>query len=159
MGFFLDVSWGAPHPCSLLSEKTSVQVSLHHRETLGLSHLSGMCQPHRVVTSMKTLDSPWLSQLPMNSDTGKEPRKLRLPLLLIMHQYGRVSGESDCIVAWGIYLLNLCFLICKVGWVLGKTQVQYSTVFSAWPLVPSTSQNHRDSPSLWVRTRWAEIRR
>ena len=132
-----------PHPRSLLSEKTSVQVSITAARLWGCPTCQECASLTGVVTSMKTLDSPWLSQLPMNSDTGKGPRKLRSP----PPDHASVSGCQKSQVAFWLenYLLNLCFLICNVArgdW--GKTQVQYSTVFSARPLVPSTSQNHRD---------------
>lgn len=108
-----------PHPCSLLSEKTSVQVSITAVRLWGCPTCQECASLTGVVTSMKTLDSPWLSQLPMNSDTGKEPRKLRSP----SPDHASVSGcQENQIALWlENHLLNLCFLICKVGgWVLGK---------------------------------------
>lgn len=78
--------WVPTHLCSLLSEKTSVLVSI----ALVRRWVYPTCQECAsltgVVTLMKILDSPWLSQLRMSSDTGKEPGKQDL-IPMFMHHY------------------------------------------------------------------------
>ena len=86
--FFLDFLGAPPYPCSLLSEKTSVRVSITAVRPWGCPTCQECASLTGVVTSMKTLDSPWLSQLPMNSDTGKGPRKLRSPPPIIYQYQG-----------------------------------------------------------------------
>ena len=99
--------WVPTHLCSLLSEKTSVLVSIAPVRLWVCPTCRECASLTGVVTSMKILDSPWLSQLPMSLDTGKGPRKLRsLPHVHasvsvegMEGNLNRVSGGSDSIVA------------------------------------------------------------
>lgn len=71
--------WEPIHLYSLLSEKTSVLVSIAPVRLWVCPTCQECASLTGAVTSMKTLDSLWLSQLPMSLDTGKGPRKLRSP--------------------------------------------------------------------------------
>ena len=148
-----------PHPCSLLSEKTSVQVSITVVRLWGCPTCQECASLTGVVTSMKTLDSPWLSQLPMNSDTGKGPRKLRSS----PSDHASVSGCQENQIALWLEndFLNLCFLICKVGGGWIGERHKFNIPLSSLP-DHLYRQHHRiieTTTSLWVRMRWAETRR
>ena len=146
-------------PCSLLSEKTSVQVSITAARLWGCPTCQECASLTGVVTSMKTLDSPWLSQLPMNSDTGKGPRKLRSS----PSDHASVSGCQENQIALWLEndFLNLCFLICKVGGGWIGERHKFNIPLSSLP-DHLYRQHHRiieTTTSLWVRMRWAETRR
>ena len=148
-----------PHPCSLLSEKTSVQVSITVVRLWGCPTCQECASLTGVVTSMKTLDSPWLSQLPMNSDTGKGPRKLRSS----PSDHASVSGCQENQIALWLEndFLNLCFLICKVGGEWIGERHKFNIPLSSLP-DHLYRQHHRiieTTTNLWVRMRWAETRR
>lgn len=145
--------------CSLLSEKTSVQVSITAVRLWGCPTCQECASLTGVVTSMKTLDSPWLSQLPMNSDTGKSQGNWDL---LFPLDHASVWGVRRIRLHCGFWESppNLCFLICKVG--VGIVKDTSSIFHCLLCLTNLYHQHHRiieTTTSLWVRTRWAEIRR
>ena len=157
--FFLDFLGAPPYPCSLLSEKTSVRVSITAVRPWGCPTCQECASLTGVVTSTKTLDSPWLSQLLMNSDTGKGPRKLRPP-----PDHASVSGFQENQIALWLenHLLNLCFLICKMGGEgrLGKdTSSRFHCLLCPDHLYHQHQRIIETSASLWVRMRRAETRR
>lgn len=103
--------------CPLLSEKTSVGASIAPVRRWVCLTCRACASLTGAVTSTKTRASRWLSRLPMSSDTGKEPRKLRSLCRVHVAMSGRRNGSTlNGAEAAGLHcgleltLLHLCFL-------------------------------------------------
>lgn len=72
-GFLHMFSWAPIRLCSLLSEKTSVLVSIAPVRPWVCPTCRECVSLTAAVTSMKTRASRWRSRSPMSSDTGKRP--------------------------------------------------------------------------------------
>lgn len=114
--------WSPELLYSLLSERTSVLVSIAPVRPWACLTFQECVSLTAVVTSMKIRDSPWLSQLPMSQDTGKGPMIRRtahhIHVSISAERMERTSnwgsGDSDYNVACNSPSSTSAF-ICKVG--------------------------------------------
>lgn len=114
--------WSPELLYSLLSERTSVLVSIAPARPWACLTFQECVSLTAVVTSMKIRDSPWLSLLPMSQDTGKGPMIRRtahhIHVSISAERMERTSnwgsGDSYYNVACNSPSSTSAF-ICKVG--------------------------------------------
>ena len=148
--------WAPELLYSLLSERTSVLVSIAPARPWACLTFRECVSLTAVVTSMKIRDSLWLSQLPMSQDTGKGPMigrfahhiHVSISAERMEHTSNWGSGDSDYTVACDLPSSTSAF-ICKVGIVMHLMGSNVSTAQTMY-----THTHHRTkqaTPVLWIR--------